>query len=256
MLKIVFEDQYLMVIDKPPGLVVTRSETQNGNTLEDILRKDYSINIDRGGIVHRLDKYTSGLLVIGKTDEVVKRLQAQFKNREVKKEYLSLVHGWITSEGRVEAPIGRNPKDSGKFTVLQQGGKHSTTEYQPISKYQIPAAKFQALFSDLNKKQLKKLQRMGYNRFTLLRCFPLSGRTHQIRVHLKYAGFPAVGDDKYAGRKIVRLDHRWVNRQFLHASKLKFTHPVRGEWLVCESKLPYELEYVLKYLEKLGDWKP
>lgn len=264
-LSVIFEDEYLLVIDKPPGLVVTRSETQTERTLEDILRKDYKLDLKRAGIVHRLDKNTSGLMVVGKTEEVVRNLQFQFKTRTVKKEYLALVHGLVEKMGRVEELIGRNPWDREKFTVLKDG-REAVTEYTPLKNFQFtrfaaPGVdvgarrvifNFQKVFADLNKIQIRKLGKMNYNQFTLLLCYPLTGRTHQIRVHLKYIGHPIVGDDKYAGRKMLRLDHRWCQRQFLHAAKLEFTHPVSEKSMSFESHLPEDLDQVMSELSDYG----
>lgn len=250
MIRVVYSDDYLLVIDKPPGLVVTSTQTQTEPTLEDILKTEFLIKIERSGIVHRLDKDTSGLLVVAKTAEVMEKLQAQFKERTTHKEYLALVHGWVEKGGRIEAPIGRNPGDREKF-VVQVGGREAVTEYEPIEKFKIQNAKFKIIFEGFNKIQFKKLEKSHYGDFTLLRCKPLTGRTHQIRVHLKYIGFPIVGDEKYGGRKISRLDHRFCKRQFLHAAKLEFTHPVTGKRMSLESKLPEDLETVLKELEKI-----
>ncbi|OGE14828.1 hypothetical protein A3F00_02670 [Candidatus Daviesbacteria bacterium RIFCSPHIGHO2_12_FULL_37_11] len=243
-IKVIFEDQYILVLEKPPGLVVDNSKTQKENTLEEILRKEFGININRGGIVHRIDKDTSGLLVVAKTVEAFENLQAQFKDRTVKKEYLALVHGNIEKGGIVEGAIGRNPGNREKFTVMESG-KEAVTEYEPKSKYQVSSIKYQVWFPDFNKIQIRKLEKMDYGSFTLLRCFPHTGRTHQIRVHLKYIGHPVVSDEKYAGRKMYRLDRRWCPRQFLHASRIGFKHPVSGEWMEFESKMPEDLKKAL-----------
>ena len=133
-IKVIFEDQYILVLEKPPGLVVDNSKTQKENTLEEILRKEFGININRGGIVHRIDKDTSGLLVVAKTVEAFENLQAQFKDRTVKKEYLALVHGNIEKGGIVEGAIGRNPGNREKFTVMESG-KEAVTEYKVVKKY-------------------------------------------------------------------------------------------------------------------------
>src|SRR3989344_3716968 len=255
--RIIYEDPYVMVLDKPPGIVVDKSETQSENTLEEWLGKRHSElvsesqipkrvrddTLERNGIVHRLDKDTSGLILVAKTKDALLNLQIQFKDRVVSKEYTTLVHGYITESGKVEGAVGRNPGDREKFIVIEEAplrqgfvgqGKEAVTEYEPMEKLQIPnvqrtasgRAKFETIFSDFNKIQLRKLERMKYNEFTLLKCKPLTGRTHQIRVHLKYIGHPVVSDEKYAGRKVYRLDHRWCPRQFLHAAKLGFNHPV------------------------------
>lgn len=272
MIKIIFQDDYLLVLDKPSGLVVTSSETtpfdyaqgRQQKTLEDILKTDFKINIERGGIVHRLDKDTSGLLLVGKSEEMVEKLQVQFKERTVKKEYLTLVHGWIEKAGKIDAPILRNPGNREKFIALASQtssfkAREAMTEYEPLEKLEIRPfdyaqgknSKFENIFESFNKIQVKKLERQHYGEFTLLRCFPHTGRTHQIRVHLKYIGNSVVADEKYGGRKTYRLDKRWCPRQFLHAAKLEFSHPVTGRRLIFESPLPEDLEKALEVLEKV-----
>lgn len=258
-LKIIFEDDSILVLDKPPGLVVDRSETQKVPTLEDWLRENYDTLVyhnknipERMGIVHRLDKDTSGVLLVGKTQEVLENLQIQFKERKTKKEYLALVHGLMEGGGVVDAAIGRNLKNREKFTVSLQGdaleARWAVTKYEPLERLQFTGDRLQQIFSDFNKIQMHKLSTIHYNLYTLLRCHPLTGRTHQIRVHLKYIGHPIVGDEKYAGRKIYRLDHRWCPRQFLHAHKLGFRHPVSGKWMEFESPLADDLEKALSKL--------
>ena len=243
--QIIFEDEHILVLEKPPGLVVDKSQTQASGTLENWLEgrqsKVSSPQIERQGIVHRLDKDTSGLILVAKTQPALENLQNQFQERVVKKEYLALVHGLIREPGIVKGAIDRNPEKREKFTVLETG-KEAVTEYTPISDFKFSISNFQLIFNDLNKIQLRKLERMNYNQFTLVRCFPKTGRTHQIRVHLKYIGHPIVSDATYCGRKMYRLDTRWCPRQFLHAVKIGFKHPVSGEWMEFESGLPEDLE--------------
>ena len=141
-LKIIFEDQYILVLDKPPGLVVDNSETQQGNTVESWLESRYSLLVVRQGIVHRLDKDTSGLLLVAKTAAALENLQQQFAGRKVKKEYLALVHGEIKEPGVVKGDIGRNPGNREKFTVLEEGGKEAVTEYSPISNFKFLISNF------------------------------------------------------------------------------------------------------------------
>ncbi len=232
--------------------MVTNSESQTEPTLEDYLKNDLKINVERGGIVHRLDKDTSGLLVVAKTAESLLNLQSQFKNRTVSKEYLALVHGRVEKAGKVAGAILRNPGNREKFIVASQDevweAKEATTEYEPIQFMVMSSEFMERIFTGFNKIQMRKLRTMNYEQFTLLKCHPLTGRTHQIRVHLKYLGFPIVGDEKYGGRKIVRLDHRWCKRQFLHAAHLEFNHPDTGMRMKFDSKLPEDLEGALKLL--------
>lgn len=241
---IFFQDDELLVLDKPPGLVVESSNTTKGKTLADILKKDFGIKLPRGGIVHRLDKDTSGIMVIAKTQSTQDDLQAQFKERKIKKEYLALVHGRIEKGGVIEGNIGRNPGNREKFTVMEDG-REAITEYEPVKQLTMDNAKLTNIFADFNKIQMRKLRGMNYNQFTLLRCLPKTGRTHQIRVHLKYINSPIVADEKYAGRKMFRLDRRWCPRLFLHAKKIGFLHPQKGEWMEFESELPKDLREVL-----------
>ncbi|MBI2596476.1 RluA family pseudouridine synthase [Candidatus Daviesbacteria bacterium] len=255
---VIFEDEYLMVVDKPPGLVVDESSTNKGPTLVSWLKERYDtleyhsgIKLERMGIVHRLDKDTSGLLLVAKTQTALEGLQSQFKERIVRKEYLALVHGFVEKNGVIVGAIERNPARREKFEVSTDG-KEAETEYEPAGNFQsclsadrFSILNFQSIFNDLNKIQTRKLERMHYNEFSLLKCHPKTGRTHQIRVHLKYIGHPVVSDEKYGGRKIVRLDKRWCPRQFLHAGEIGFKHPVNGIWIEFKSDLPHDLQEAL-----------
>ncbi len=219
--KIVFEDQSLLVVEKPSGLVVNRAETQKEETLEDWAAGKV-VGVDRSGIVHRLDKDTSGLLVIAKTPEALANLQAQFKGRKVVKKYLALVHGKVEpKEGSINAPIERSPFNRKHFGVFP-GGREAQTDYQTLSHY-----------GDL----------------TLLELTPHTGRTHQIRVHLKYINHPIVADPIYGGRKNYQADVKFCPRLFLHATSLKVKHPGTGEWLEFNSPLPSDLQAVVDKLQ-------
>ncbi len=242
--KIIYQDDYLLALDKPPGLVVDPNATTKEQTLADLLQEDFGIKLFRGGIVHRLDKDTSGVILVAKTEEALINLQTQFKERKIKKEYLTLVHGWVEKAGVVEGNIGRNPGNREKFIVLP-GGKEAVTEYEPVERLQFTGDRLQEIFSNLNKIQMRKLYTVHYNLFTLLRCKPKTGRTHQIRVHLKYINHPIISDEKYSGRKISRLDKRWCPRIFLHAAKIGFKHPETGKWMELESSLPEDLKISL-----------
>lgn len=246
--KIVYQDDDLLVVDKPPGLVVDPAESVKEETLADILQRDFNIKLFRGGIVHRLDKDTSGLILIAKTQAVLENLQSQFKERIIKKEYIALSHGSITKSGKVEGSIGRNPFNREKFAVFLEG-KAAVTEYEPVENFQFSIPNLQIIFSDFNKIQMRKLEKQKYGDFTLVRCKPKTGRTHQIRVHLKYINHPIVSDEKYAGRKTYRLDKRWCPRMFLHAAKIGFRHPASGGWMELESPLPEDLKKSLDYLK-------
>lgn len=247
-INVIYQDDEILVLDKPPGLVVDSSETNKLDTLEETLRTDFNIKLDRGGIVHRLDKDTSGLIIVAKTQNALDNLQNQFKERETKKEYLALVHGFITESGRVEGGIGRNPGNREKFIVLEDG-KEAATGYEPMERLELTDNKFQEIYSEFNKIQVKKMERQHYGDFTLVRCKPETGRTHQIRVHLKHISHPIVADEKYSGRKTFRLDKRWCSRQFLHAAKISFRHPVSNKWMSLESPLPEDLKKALESLK-------
>ncbi|MBI4035197.1 MAG: RluA family pseudouridine synthase, partial [Candidatus Chisholmbacteria bacterium] len=194
-----------------------KTTSQNSKLLEEFL--------NRSGIVHRLDKDTSGLLVVAKNPEAFENLQQQFKKREVQKTYLALVYGQLKpKEGMIAVPVGRssNPK---KFSV-RVGGKLAQTTYQ-VEKY------------------LKDDQG---NDYTQVKLKPQTGRTHQLRVHLSYLGNPIVADSRYAGEKRAAGDRWWCPRQFLHAWRLELVHPVGGEKLKFKADLPVELTRALARL--------
>lgn len=249
-LKVLFEDDQILVLDKAAGIVVTPADTIQDETISDILISDFKINLDRGGIVHRLDKDTSGVLIVAKTQEALENLQAQFKERVVKKQYIALAHGTLEKEEVVGGSIARNPGDREKFIVVDsyEDSKEAETRFVPDKKLEMKQEKLEEIFEGFNKIQMRKINSSNYQYFTLINCFPLTGRTHQIRVHLKHIGFPIVSDEKYGGRKTVRLDRRWCPRQFLHAAKLEINHPNSGERMSFESPLPSDLAQALSVL--------
>ena len=248
-LNVIFEDEQILVLDKPAGIVVTPADTIQNETISDILIRDFKINLDRGGVVHRLDKDTSGVLIVAKTESALENLQRQFKERVVKKEYIALVHGWLEKEELVSGAIARNPGDREKFIVSDfENSKEAETVFKPVSNLKFKVTDWEVIFGSFNSIQKRKLERSNYNQFTLVNCFPKTGRTHQIRVHLKHIGFSIVADEKYGGRKTVRLDRRWCSRQFLHALRLEVNHPVTGERLIFKSEIPGDLEKALSNL--------
>lgn len=247
-LRVLFEDDQILVIDKSAGIVVTPADTIQDTTISDILINEYRINLDRGGIVHRLDKDTSGVLIAAKTQDALENLQAQFKSREVKKEYLALVHGEFKEEKTVKGAIARNPGNREKFIVWDDEGKEAETRFVPEKLLVMSPESQEKIFTGFSKIQMRKLRTTNYEQFTLLNCIPATGRTHQIRVHLKYIGFPIVSDEKYGGRKTVRLDRRWCPRQFLHAKVLEIRHPETGKRMRFESDLPEDLKHALSVL--------
>ncbi|KOS69555.1 pseudouridine synthase [Lysinibacillus contaminans] len=210
-LDIVYEDADVLVVNKPKGMVVHPAPGHLTGTLVNGLMyhcKDLSgINgILRPGIVHRIDKDTSGLLMVAKNDVAHVSLVDQLVKKTVTRKYTALVHGHIAHDkGTIEAPIGRDQKDRQKQAVVDNG-KHAVTHFQVIER-----------FGD----------------YTLVECRLETGRTHQIRVHMKYIGFPLVGDPKYGPKKTIDF-----GGQVLHAGVLGFVHPVSGEYLEFEAPLP------------------
>jgi 23S rRNA pseudouridine1911/1915/1917 synthase len=230
--RIVHEDDYLLVIDKPAGMVVDRATTVKTETVQDWIARNFQFPIAndqslRNGVVHRLDRETSGLLLVAKTPEAFANLQRQFKERKVEKRYLALVHGKVEPEkGLIAVPLSRVPKDKKKVGVFL-GGRKAQTGYKVRRRY-----------------DLKIL-----GKFSLLELAPKTGRTHQIRVHLKFINHPIVGDATYAGRKTARRDRTWCPRQFLHATQITFTHPESEEKVEFNSPLPADLRAALTHLQ-------
>jgi 23S rRNA pseudouridine1911/1915/1917 synthase len=255
--RIVFEDNSLLVIDKPSGWVVNRAKSVKSPTVQDWV-EDYfgSQNsmlseveasdskfpldfINRSGIVHRLDKDTSGLLIIAKTPDAFTNLQAQFKHRQVKKTYLALVHGRVEPEqGTISVPVGRQTFNRHRFGIIP-GGRPSVTKYQVVS---YPS---QASSRVGPSKTGGSNPARDATTFTLLKLHPQTGRTHQLRVHLKYIGHPIVSDPLYLGRKTLKKDLRWCPRLFLHAAQLSFSHPIDNRQLSLTCDLPEELQKLI-----------
>ena len=223
-LAVAYEDDQLLVVDKPAGLVVHPSAGHGSGTLVNALlgrARDRGeplgsiAGVGRPGIVHRLDKDTSGLIAIAKTDAAQAVLMRQFGDRSVEKEYLALVRGAPPAvRGRIEAPIGRDPRDRQRMAVVA-GGRESMTEYEQIA------------------------TGSGY---TLLELRPLTGRTHQIRAHLAYLDLPIAGDVRYGGGE----GPGGLRRQFLHAARLAFDRPGDGRRVRAWSELPADLSASLE----------
>ncbi|WP_337983312.1 RluA family pseudouridine synthase [Lysinibacillus sp. C5.1] len=220
-LEIVYEDADVLVVNKPKGMVVHPAPGHLTGTLVNGLMyhcTDLSgINgIMRPGIVHRIDKDTSGLLMVAKNDKAHESLVEQLVNKTVTRKYTALVHGHIAHDkGTIDAPIGRDQKDRQKQAVVDKG-KHAVTHFQVIER-----------FGD----------------YTLVECRLETGRTHQIRVHMQYIGFPLVGDPKYGPRKTMDF-----GGQVLHAGVLGFTHPTTGEYMEFEAPLPVDYVQILDEL--------
>ena len=249
---IVFEDESLIVVDKPSGLVVNNSETSNrAETLQDLvsryLKLDGAMGIgDRAGIVHRLDRETSGLLIIAKTQRAFEKLQEQFKNRQVQKEYVALVHGHFDKPTDViQSPIGRVGA-FGRFGIVP-GGRESKTLYEVVSRQHLTDDNFEKLLSGLNKNQVRYLRVQACD-YSLLSLAPKTGRTHQLRVHLKSINRPIVSDLIYGPSRLLAFDKLWCPRLFLHAKAIEFVHPQNGKVVFFESDLPEDLIAALERL--------
>ncbi len=221
-LAIVYEDEHLLVVDKPAGMTVhPGAGRQTGTLVHAVLAHCPGLagigGEHRPGIVHRLDKDTSGLLVVAKNDAALRRLQAELQARRIRREYLALVHGSVAQpEGTVDAPIGRDPRHRTRMAV-SASGRRAVTRYRVMER--LPGT-------------------------TLLEIRLETGRTHQIRVHCEHIGHPVVGDPVYA-----RRPNPWgMRRQALHARRLAFAHPVSGREMAFDAPLPPDLEAALGLL--------
>ncbi len=222
-LNIVYEDDCMVVVDKPPGMVVHPAPGHSKGTLVNALLhhcKDLSGigGVERPGIVHRLDKDTSGLVLVAKTEAAHKSLARQFKQREIRKVYLALVRGQVKKDkGVIDAAIGRHKVHRKKMATQKEGGREATTEYEVLA---------------------------CYPHFSYLRLFPKTGRTHQIRVHVASLGHPILGDATYGGK--VEAKYMKMQRQALHAHRLELSHPLTGEPQVFICPLPADMEHYLE----------
>ncbi|OLO04115.1 MULTISPECIES: 23S rRNA pseudouridine(1911/1915/1917) synthase RluD [Salinicola] len=231
-LSIVFEDDDVMVIDKPAGLVVHPAAGNPDGTLLNALLHHHGAlaAIPRAGIVHRLDKDTTGLMMVAKTLRAQTALVAQLQARTVSREYDAIVVGAMTAGGKVDAPIGRHPKDRQRQAVTESG-KPAVTHYRVQERFR------------------------GH---THVRCRLETGRTHQIRVHLAHVRYPLIGDPVYGGRfklppgagESLKTLLREFPRQALHAHKLRFEHPVSGAPIECKAPLPDDMFLLLDALRE------
>jgi 23S rRNA pseudouridine1911/1915/1917 synthase len=233
-LDIIYEDESLIVVNKPAGLVVHPAAGIQTGTLANALafhfdRLSTNAGTIRPGIVHRIDKDTSGLLVVAKTEAAHENLADQFRDRTVFKSYLALVHGVVEQDsGRIDQPLARDPRNRTRIAIVR-GGRAALTLYRV---------------------------RKRYDRFTSLAVEIKTGRTHQIRVHLAYLKHPVVGDEIYGGGRDntvrdpkVKVEIRKLGRHFLHAAELGFRHPASGAELHFQSPLPPDLQQLLNTLE-------
>ncbi|MCL3852809.1 MULTISPECIES: RluA family pseudouridine synthase [Parabacteroides] len=239
-LKIIYEDEDLLVVDKPAGLVVHPGHGNYTGTLVNALAwylKDdptYDPSDPRLGLVHRIDKDTSGLLVVAKKPEAKANLSLQFFNKTTKREYRALVWGIVQEdEGRIEGNIGRDPRDRMQMTVFPEGDQGKTA----VTHYSV-------------------LERLGY--VSLVKCRLETGRTHQIRVHMKYIGHTLFNDERYGGNEILKGTTFTKYKQFvqncfaicprqaLHAKTLGFVHPTTGEEMFFDSEIPADMAQLIE----------
>lgn len=233
LLTIVYEDSHLLVLEKPAGLVVHPGAGDENRTLvHGLLNHCQDLSgiggYLRPGIVHRLDKNTSGLMVVAKDDESHRGLTEQFKSGVIDKAYLALVRGRLQDRsGRLNSAIGRHPVNRKKMSIRSRNGKPAITDWQVVE-------------------ELKGA--------SLLSLKIRTGRTHQIRVHMSSLGHPVLGDSLYRGPTEFRVGHTVIpiRRQMLHAACLQFTHPITGEKMKWESNLPSDMAYVLDRLRNLN----
>lgn len=224
-LEIAYEDEEVIVVNKPRGLVVHPGPGNTEGTLVHGLLHHCQGQLSgiggvaRPGIVHRIDKDTSGLLMVAKTDRAHQSLVAQLKEHSVTRYYVAVVHGVIShDQGTIDAPIGRDPKHRKRMAVVEKNGKEAITHFTVLKRFA---------------------------QHTFVRCQLETGRTHQIRVHMKYIGHPLVGDPVYSAAKKNPFS---IRGQALHAAVLGFDHPVTGERIYLEADLPEDMQKILRKL--------
>lgn len=224
-IKIIFEDDAICVIDKPYGVTVNNADTVKSETVQTWFTQKYNIPngesefAQKGGIVHRLDKDTSGVMVLTKTEEAYEKLKTQFLERTTKKTYWALVHGKMSEpSGIISAPIDRHPKDSRKFAVSTNLSRTAITEWKVLKEFP---------------------------KYSLLELSPHTGRTHQLRVHMQHLHHPIVSDPIYGWQKSLSDDLAFCPRLFLHAKSLTFIHPISNQEVVYTSDLPENLQSML-----------
>jgi len=285
-ISVLYEDQDLVVINKPAGVVVNNAQSVRGETLQTWFAERYlesvaeskaesaaesktdagtelttvqsdwqalvtetfddtygtpsEIFAERQGMVHRLDKNTSGVVVFAKNPGALVSLLAQFRERKVQKSYLCLVHGQVSPERDVvRAPLGRATGPDRKKFQVRTDGRPAETEYQVLEKW--PS------FSQETSIDSEIVNHPTYQQgFSLIQAWPHTGRTHQIRVHFKHLGHPLVGDDTYTGKKRAKVDRKWCRRHFLHAWQLRLTQPRSGQSIQFCAPLSQDLSKVLQ----------
>lgn len=223
---IIYEDEYLLAVNKPPNLIVHPGAGNSSGTLLNglLFYSDIFSQVERCGIVHRLDKDTSGILIVAKSNYIRDKLQKQFKSRTVSKSYLSIVNGRLKNNTQIENNIGRHPTNRKKQTVLNEGGRKaiSIIEIEEYFKY-----------------------------CSLVRVNILTGRTHQIRVHLAHIGHPIIGDLLYGKNKRTQILKDEIKRQMLHAFSLRIEHPITKKNLFLEAPIPDDMKNIIQQQREL-----
>lgn len=273
---IVYEDEDILAVSKPAGVVVNRAQTVKGETLQDWLESNVpsieegvkngnypdgwmsqipdefsdeygspqDIFLQRSGIAHRLDKETSGILLVAKHPGSLLELLKQFKQREIQKQYVCLVHGkFALSSGEVSVPLGRRSGNRKLFGVVAEGSP-------AVTQYEV-----QEFYPDFDvERVVKETGEKGkrfslYQGFSFVKCWPKTGRTHQIRVHMAHISHPIVGDKLYVGKKRNKIDSLWCERHFLHAQTIEFIHPRTKKKLELSADLGTDLKNILSYVK-------
>jgi 23S rRNA pseudouridine1911/1915/1917 synthase len=237
-LKVLYEDRHLIVVDKPAGLVVhPGAGNYSGTLVNALLHRCPDLagigGVLRPGIVHRLDKDTSGVLVVAKDDPAHRSLSDQFRKHTAERRYMGVVFGQLSEEGQVDAPVGRHPTQRKKMSARPRKGREARTHWRVLERFQS---------------------------FNLAEFRLETGRTHQIRVHLSSIGHPILGDPLYGGRKrlasveplLLRQGLQRLKRQALHAASLGFVHPATGEALEFASPLPEDIREAVDLLRRMG----
>lgn len=229
-LQILYEDQFLILISKPAGMVVYpcigHPDTTVMNAVAYHFKKLATVGGPlRPGVVHRLDKDTSGAMIIAMDDEAYYKLVEMFKRREIKKEYIALVYGKIKDSGKITSPIGRSASDRKKMSTKAKTSKEAISEWTVIKRF---------------------------NNYSLVKVKIITGRTHQIRVHFSSIGHPLLGDTLYGKKTYLELKTGKIKipRQMLHAHKIEFTHPIKGEKILIEAPLPEDMKEIIKTIEE------
>lgn len=227
-LDIVYEDAHMLVVNKPQGMVVHPAAGNYSGTLVNALMHYCGHNLSgingeiRPGILHRIDKDTSGLLLVAKDDTAHLGLSEQIKEHSLTREYICLVHGKIKEDGgTIDAPIGRDPKDRKKMTITEKNSRNAVTHYTVLERF---------------------------DKYTLVKCRLETGRTHQIRVHMSKKGHPIVGDKTYGRKK----EEFALEGQLLHAFKVGYIHPVTAEYMEFERPVPKYFDQVLEVVRRRG----